>query len=280
MRALILAIALLVCSLALGGPTTVHPLAEATVNSAKGKFTGPAPLKQETAEKLLVVNARAEAKSKERVALDKIETERRADAEARLVFWTVVLAIATIALAAVALGQLWMFVRQLGYMRDDIQRARAEFNAAHFPRLEVRRLQLRHTDIQRGINFVVANVGEAGARDIRGDLNLAIMPTLLAAELERESLPPYAGHYVDISEEINRPVLNARERAFIFVSRPDLVTDEAMDRIEGGQATLFFFGYVDFLDSNNVRRDTGFFRKYNPKTKRFEAKDDPDYEWS
>lgn len=58
------------------------------------------------------------------------ERHEKAANEWRLVEWTIVLAVATIVLAGVAGGQLYMFYRQLGMMREGIDDAKALASAA------------------------------------------------------------------------------------------------------------------------------------------------------
>jgi hypothetical protein len=56
-------------------------------------------------------------------------------------------------------------------------------------------------------------------------------------------------------------------------------TEAWMERIRNHDAVLVFFGYVDHIDSSGTKRDTGFYRTYEPSSQRFVAEQDPDYEW-
>lgn len=197
-----------------------------------------------------------------------------------------VIAIFTMILAVATIGLIVTGIRQETWMRRSYKAAafantltRDEFWSAHVPRLEVRRLQLRVLPEQRGINFVIANVGSAEAKTLRADFNVIALPSERRHELERESLPPYSGVWADI--QIDRPSLKSRERTFAFVTLPDVITDDSIQRIDNNEEILFFFGIVDYVSPDGIRRDTGFFRTYNASTRKFEErKDDPDYEWS
>ncbi len=175
--------------------------------------------------------------------------------------------------AIVLVVQSFLILRQVNLSRN-------EFNATHFPRIAVRRLQLRWSDGQKGINFVVANIGDGPAQHIRGNLNIRVTPSTNRNEIEQESLPPYGHELIDLSAQIGKPSLHARQRAFVFLDLTNRISQEAMERINAGTDVLFFFGFVDYVDATGVRRDTGFFRTYNQMYKNFYAKkDDPDFEW-
>lgn len=198
-----------------------------------------------------------------------------------------------------ALSQVALFWWQLGLMRKSVidadkaaQAAKTsadlalkEFGESHFPIIEVRRIQVRCDDKHRGILFVMANVGSATAKKIRGNVNISIVPSWEQHNLEKECLPPYGNVIIDVSKMIEDPKvfgkadIKPRERTFIFVESQE-ITPQVMDDIKNEVLTLTFFGYIDHEDESGTRRDTGFFRLYDPVNDRFKAKDDPDYEWT
>ena len=250
---------------------------------------GPASAKaykQGTPENPIVVKRLDAEETPARRAQMSTEREERAANERTLAHWTIVLAIATVFLVLIAGGQLWMFRQQLKYMRQDLRHAkdelkltRQEFLASHQPKIEVRRLQLRKTVDQRGVNFVIANVGAAEAKSVRADFNFVSLPPGSRHQVEKESMPPYSGSFQDLV--IEGKALQPRQRSFIFVQVPDPpISDEVLGRVIQGTELLFFFGVIDYVGPDGVHRDTGFFRIYNSQENKFVIAEDPDYEWS
>lgn len=206
----------------------------------------------------------------------------------------------TIALILVAGGQLLLFWRQLRLIDESLKPAqvaaeaaktsadlaREEFVSSHRPQLVVRRVQARFRPAinEHGINLVIANIGNSVATNITGNINIRIMPTSQQADFERESMPQYGTVEIDIGALINRPPrnnpnLNARERTFVFFGSDEINAD-SMSRVEHNESLLYFYGYITYMDTNQVRRDCGFFRTYKPSSGKFQARDDdPDYEW-
>lgn len=206
----------------------------------------------------------------------------------------------TVALILVAGGQLLLFWRQLRLIDESLKPAkvaaeaartsadlaREEFVSSHRPQLIVRRVQARFRPAinEHGINLVIANIGDSIATNITGNINIRVIPTSQQADFERESMPQYGGAEIDIGALINRPPrnnpnLNARERTFVFFGSDEINAD-SMSRVERHESLLYFYGYITYSDANQVRRDCGFFRNYNPNSGKFQARDDdPDYEW-
>lgn len=168
--------------------------------------------------------------------------------------------------------------------RDSIKLAREEFNASHRPRLVVRRVQLRFDPEknQCGINFVVANVGDSIATNLRGLINIKVIDAQQMRSFEYESMPKYEGNWTDLSKLIATttasPDLKGGQRAFIFIQFDEL-TEDSMSIIRQGARVLYFYGVIDYQDQEGRRRDMAFFRTYQSLPNNFVSKDDPDYEY-
>lgn len=244
----------------------------------------------------------------EREAKDEASRTEKVVEDRRLVYATIALAAITGALALFT-GGLWFATYSLGKeakesakrQADEMQRSlqiaeqsveaakkqaevsREEFFYAHRPRVVVRREQARSAPDQRGINFVLANMGDLVATNIVANVNVRIIPASEQASFELQSLPPYGGAWIDVGKLIgvpgrgNRTDLMAGERAFIFIQSND-INDQSMASIKRGESLLYFFGLVNFDDPGGARRESAFFRTYHALSEKFEAKDDPDYE--
>ena len=98
-------------------------------------------------------------------------------------------------------------------------------------------------------------------------------------------MPQYGSVGIDIGALINRPPrnspdLSAGQRTFVFFGSDEINAD-SMTRINGSESLLYFYGYITYSDINEISRDCGFFRTYNPSSGKFLVKeDDPDYEWN
>lgn len=201
------------------------------------------------------------------------------------------------AMVIIAVLQAFLFLIQLKLMRKSLvdttiaakaaeaaaKLARDEFTASHRPRLIVRREELRFTPEHQGINLVIANVGDTPATRITADVNIKILP-LGDGSLTRESMPPYSGHQIDISQQFKdgggSAELKAGARVFVFFQLNEL-NQEAWDALTNNRQTLYFFGNVTFYDSVGTARDSAFFRIYNSVSRKFSpVSDDPDYEYN
>jgi hypothetical protein len=175
---------------------------------------------------------------------------------------TVVLAIFTVVLVLVT-------NRQARLARQAIELGNKEFVATHRPRLRIRSIKPLLTDgVGLGIHFIVTIAGETPAHIKHIDTTLWIkdsagnefLPETNAAELRS-----LAGG------ENALCIIRAND----FRNRPDL-------GIYGGPAPsgeFEFRGWVEYSDDNGIDRRTGFWRIYSAETRRFRAKNDPDYEY-
>ncbi len=242
------------------------------------------------------------------VARDEAYRREKSEEDRKLVNATIALAAITGALALFT-GGLWLATYSLGRdakrtakrQAEEMQRSltiaaesaeaarkqaevsREEFIYAHRPRVVIRREQVRCSQAQRGINFVLANTGNLVATNIVANINIRVIPASEQAAFELQSLPPYGDMWIDVGNLIgvpgrgNRTNLMAGERAFIFIESAD-INEQSMVLIKRGERVLYFFGLVNFDDPGGTRRESAFFRMYRALPDKFEAKDDPDYE--
>lgn len=164
----------------------------------------------------------------------------------------------------------------------------AEYIGTHVPRLIVRRVQLR-CDEFRGIEFVLANIGDSYAPNITGDINIKTIFSSEARKFEKQSIPLYGGAHIDISKMVkdatlgHDETLQAGERQPIFIAS-DKITDDIYSRLTSRGEVLYFFGKIRYWNrTGTVSREMGFFRTcmFDGDKWTFQAKaDDPDYEWN
>jgi hypothetical protein len=167
-----------------------------------------------------------------------------------------------------------------GYqLKRTVDSAREEFVAAHRPKVVVRREQVRNSDTEPGISYVIANVGESEARNIRANINVRSIPASEASRFLHESIPTYrSAPWEELSKQLDKPTFKSGERAFLFFKADDLVPARWASVVRGDHR-LFFFGLIQYEDSTGVTRESAFFRTYQVATSAFEKReDDPDYE--
>jgi len=171
----------------------------------------------------------------------------------------------------------------LGLAEASNRIAKDEFQYVHRPRLTIRRERVRFFPKDNGINFVLANIGHLPATEINGQFTVKIVPAADVESVTKESLPPYDGTVHNISEiKATRSPdrgrgLGASERAMLYFIFSE-ITQTAMESVKRKESILCFFGYLDFLGPDGVRRGSAFFRTYKPDTETFVASEDPDYE--
>ena len=153
--------------------------------------------------------------------------------------------------------------------------ARKEFLFSHRPKLVARRFQLRINDpgVPPGVEFVIANIGDAKAIVEGAKLQVTIRPASAMHELETNSFPPYGDGPEMLRGQEYEPA--HREAQFLDlegVKDPAAVLRGLLD----GTAGLACFGFVRYKDALGRFQETRFFRRYSGD--RFlTAKDDPDY---
>ena len=280
MKRLVLGLTLLLLS---GISQSQEPIPRPTVDSQKEKSHAAKSNKKTTRNPTgtdknpLVVKSLEGEKTRERVEQERPEKEEHSTNEGRLVFWNVVLGAATVLMAGIAGGQLVMFFLQLGYMRDELDRARVEFFMAHKPRMLVRGVRIHYGDLNKpvGIRFVLVNEGESEAK-IVGNINVNIKPSVYLPELMKNepSTPPYGNKFAKSDKVSFLP----QERHTVVVIDSE-INETLLTFIQRGERNLFFFGLVIYQDRLGNQRPHGFYWKYNGPAEKFELVDNPEYNY-
>ncbi len=176
-------------------------------------------------------------------------------------------AIATIAIAAFTIT-LWLTsAEQARLTREALKLATDEFVATHRPKLRVRRFRahLDHGWPVR-VTYVVVNVGESDAHIKRIETTIGLLTT------HGESLQ------VDTTPEETRTIV-AGENCLYITAAKDLKYDVGWGINEMPGTEIAIRGTIDYLDDNGTERCTGFWRTRDNGARRFQPKDDPDYEY-
>jgi len=173
--------------------------------------------------------------------------------------------------------------------RQQAEVTTAEYIGSHIPHLIVRRVQLRCDEEPRGIEFVLATIGDSFAKDIVGSINIEVVPGADVRKFERQSIPLYGGQQVDIGKMIkdaspgHDAILQAGERQPVFIPSGK-ITEDIRHRVTSRGDVLYFFGKILYWNrTKTISKEMGFFRTYiwTGDEWIFKAKDDdPDYEWS
>lgn len=296
MRYTPLLVALLVCGYAWSnGPTPTPPVDSHVAQSHSSKTDKKSSEYQQGTEKNPLIVKRLDAEeTPERRAQQSKEREEKSANEGRLIFWTWVLAIMAVVSALIAAGQLGMFWKQLGLMRDTTKNAgkaakaaletaevsktmaqtdRADFFATHRPRLKVRWIYLID---DKTIQYEVTNVGQTGAEivSIHTEISLGDLPAL--------------GPYTD-KPGATVPLIHAGEsREIPYVVMDDKTIAEFHLQLGWNKVIadgphpadakkIYFLGYISYKDpSVGIGHRTAFCRLYDYRKRRFMPMTDPD----
>ena len=189
-------------------------------------------------------------------------------------FWAAAFTFLLVVVGAVTAGLLLCQTRYLG---KQIRLSREEFIASNRPRLKLRRVQIRVSDSQRGIEFVLINTGRSEATITECNFTIHFGYATEATEFLRNSIPLYDASRIDLGEQKRIPV---NKRHVIFIARPDF-TPEKLFKARSISGKMYFFGWIKYRDVIGAEMEMGFFRTYAPGTgHRFIPSQDPDYEYS
>ena len=182
-------------------------------------------------------------------------------------FTNVALVVVTMALAVVAVLQLIL--------------NRRIFYATHRPRLLVRNIVVPQLDklnrntpmnemeeaYQQGfdVTFDVVNAGSTVGKSVSGSAHISITSAL---RMKHPDEKPFIFGQLEGGE-------SRSETVRIDTLAPDLIC-----RLIDGDVLCYVIGVLRYEDSGGVKRKTGFCRKFNPDTARFEAEKNPDYEYT
>jgi hypothetical protein len=174
---------------------------------------------------------------------------------------------ASFALFAIFTGSIWWSTHRLWVAtKESLQLAKQQYEAAHRPRLRVRRIRLEppETGNPVRVSFEVVNIGDTNARIIRSVLELQVT-NLKGESTAHQATPPipeiYAGETHLIEAEIGPPfqgewTLNSSMSGRIFIS--------GIIKYQGAMHSM----------------ETAFERFYDYKSRRFwpAKSSDPDHE--
>jgi len=185
-------------------------------------------------------------------------------------------ALATIAVAAFTLT-LWLTSKEQGRLtQQSIDLARAEFVASHRPVIKVRGFRWDGDDLsgdsEHAVQFEYINVGGSAAvvKEIGAVLAFTAKP-------DASSKPPEVPKFSIL--KIEPPIsLQSGERELGATDTFPWDSNElrlARDRA----GYIYCIGYIVYSDANQVERRTGFCRRFNFPTVRWEIADDDEYEY-
>ena len=258
-----------------------------------------APTQQGTRDNPVVVKGIEAERAAEHRAQERDDSLEKHKRETDLVYWTYVVAIATGVLAAltfilacIAGGQLLMFWFQLRLTqkavadaekaacsaRESADLARQEFVASHRPRMAVRRLTwiIDAGGSHIGVSYAIKNVGD-------GPGTVAAISAKVWNASSREDLPPVPP-YVD-AQQVNIPLKSGDWIDTRHTMDSGLINDLAFligfENVRKGdpKPNMLFLGYIDYVDNEGRKLQTGFLRRFDFELGRFEPIQHPDYEY-
>lgn len=229
-----------------------------------GKQVAPDPYGSENNP--LVVKRLDAEETAERRKQQATERAEKAHNEERLILWTIVLAAATILLAFVASGQLWMFWKQLGLMKNAVRDGTRAANAAKDSANAVmlaERAYVKMSHVPPGVRWFeknkelfqieveIKNYGRTPASVTDVKLGAKLLEN---GELLRE---PFFYH---VREAIPNAFLVTNEAFFHQGHFP--LRGQDLDDAKSGTKKLWIFGHVDYIDTFKTRHRSGYVRVY------------------
>lgn len=170
-------------------------------------------------------------------------------------------------LVAVLLVQVYVLQRSLGQARvDAIARAR--------PRLLVRHVELEIFEIGRlaKVKWIIENTGNSLATVIEAHATLRVA---------RRGTLPGIPEYDDRNHAVGGVLVEpGRAVPFVQFSRDEIAANEYDSVHRRGDAIVFFYGYMMYVDEMETRRRVGYCRRFEAGSGRFSVVDDPNYEFS
>ncbi len=151
------------------------------------------------------------------------------------------------------------------------------------PKLLVRRIRLvQGASKQNAINpwiieMTIANIGGSCATITRSNLTIGH---------DRSGILGYAPDFDKETNSLGKFVLDSGKSETVpFTLSHDMVgwqriTQAIADQGRGQNGWIYCLGFIEYRDSLDVIRNTGFFRKYVVETRRFVKIEDPDYEYA
>jgi len=187
--------------------------------------------------------------------------------------------IATVVMAIFTVCLWWSTTKLWKTTKEAIDLTQKEFIATHRPKLKVHSICLQwYTEDERPwrIQCSITNIGESDATITKSNMTFCeipfFLPTVLPFNdqdhiLNGKLIKP--GEYIIGEPSIEKKVAEALYRKTWDQPRRD-----------NKEMTFYFFGYIDYLDSNGTIRKTAFCRQYNLESQCFTAVQGDDYEYS
>ncbi len=180
---------------------------------------------------------------------------------------TLAIAIFTLTLYRATTAQGRLTQRSIDLTREQIELARTEYVSSHRPKLRIRHIVPRFRDGEPiKVHCVVTNIGETHARVSLSGATVGIFP---------HGKPGLQSRVMFLASDL----YGGQSELFITQEDTDFVYDEAwnLDQPHGG--ATFIRGEIEYQDDNGTKRRTGFSRRYNYSTGRFDTVENPEDEY-
>ncbi|MGH6889850.1 MAG: hypothetical protein ACREHF_11765 [Rhizomicrobium sp.] len=191
----------------------------------------------------------------------------------------VVSALATVFIAYFTITLARTSTEQGQLTQQSINLARAEFNATHRPKIIIHSVALpldfsSGQDMKIGAFIVYANVGSISA-------NI----TEIRARITRSAIPLQAGvHVHELKEAGGKEVVAGGKDYFRVKSDHTIAPERAIQESnDPSRGAVICMGVIVYEDGNQNRRETGFYRRFDAISERWERgteSDSAEYEYS
>jgi len=176
-------------------------------------------------------------------------------------------------LIIVGILQFIVYAYQGKKLKETVDLSRQEFIATHRPHIIVHKFEESGDGEDKiGLSFTYVNSGTSPAEI------LEVGSKIFFSDL----LPP--GAYMDIQQFTERKVLEAGERNIRLIESDITRTfrDIEMMKVAQRQSNLKLvcIGYISYFDKNRIKRETGFYRAYDPSSRTWLRVENSDYEYS
>lgn len=258
---------------------------------AQGEGIGPTVVKNIELQKNLADHAQ-----------DAKEREAKAANERGMLVWTTILGLATIILALIAIGQLFMFWHQLKLMRTNAEDGKnvataalasaeaakatsltnhAAFVASNRPLLKIRSIEPVPNPTDEGVifNYEIVNLGNTNAKIVSISHKVLItdgaeLPPLPSyGKAETMSLDVRPGYH-----KRNYPLVGKDATEYLFATERGK-HHAGLDATNPLVKDVYFLGYIEYRDIDERLRRTAFLRLLDYKTMGFVYLEKDEYEY-
>lgn len=214
----------------------------------------------------LVIRAADPVKTIEQVEQGRREREEKAANDRGLVLWTIVLAGATIVLAFVAAGQLWMFWTQLKLMTKTAKAAGVAAEAAKTSAGAVmlaERAYVKMSHVPPGVQWL-----EGEKESFRIEMEVKNYGRTPASVTDVKIGTKSLENGVLLQEPFPYPAREFSPNAFLVPNEAFFhdghfqLRGENLVDVKAGSRKLWVFGQVDYIDTFGTRHRSGYVRTY------------------